>query len=78
MLSVEPAPVVIVLPNWSSTVTPTVKLVPVATDAGGWVVMASLFSAPATMVKPFVVPLTRTVLTVAEAEIVGAPALVSE
>ena len=60
------------------TLTPTLKLVPAATETGGWVVMASLFSAPATMVKPFVVPLTMTVLTVAEAEIVGAPALVSE
>ena len=78
MLSVEPVPVVTVLPKLSCTLTPTVKLVPTATDPGGWVVMASVFSAPATMVKPVVVPLTTKVLTVAEAVMVGVPALVSE
>ena len=42
---------VIVLPNWSSTVTPTLKAVPAANDDGGAVVMASLFGAPGVIVS---------------------------
>lgn len=51
ILSLLPVPVVITLPNWSSTLTPTVKADPPVTDAGGWVVMARAFSAPATIVN---------------------------
>ena len=34
-VSLLPAPVVITLPNWSSTLTPTVKAVPAVVEAGG-------------------------------------------
>ena len=78
MVSVAPVPVVMVLPNWSWTVTPTEKLVPAPVEEAGCVVMASLLSDPAVMVKPVVVPLTMMLLLVeALAEIVGFPAAVS-
>ena len=55
----------------------------VAVPLTGWFpetveVNTSLLAFPATMVKPLVVPLTMNVLTVAEAVMVGVPALVSE
>ena len=74
MLSVEPVlPVVMVLPNWSSRVTPTVNAVPADTDAGGAVVTTSFFSGPGLIVSVWVPvwsPLTL-------AEIVGDPDVVS-
>ena len=52
MVSVEPVlPVVIALPNWSSTVTPTPKAVPAAKLDAGALVMASLFSGAGLMVS---------------------------
>jgi hypothetical protein len=52
MLSVDPVyPVVMALPYWSSTVTPTLNEAPAANDDGGAVVMASLFSGPGVMVS---------------------------
>ena len=78
MASLLPVPVVTTLPYWSSTLTPTVKAVPAVTDAAGWVVMARVFSAPATMVKPLLVPEMAVPLTVPVAVMVGAPAAWSE
>ena len=48
---------------------------PAADGEAGCVVMASLLSAAGVMVKPFVVPLTTTELTVADAVMVGEPDL---
>jgi hypothetical protein len=77
-VSVDPMfPVVIGLPYWSSTVTPTEKVPPVTTEAGGWVVTASWLSAAGVMVNPLVVPLTEAPLTVANAVRVGVPVEVS-
>src|SRR5438105_4609316 len=46
MVSVQPVlPVVIGLPNWSSTVTPSDTVPPAVIVPAGWVVITSLFSA---------------------------------
>ena len=77
MVSVEPVlPVVIVLPYWSSTVTPTEKVVPAAKEEGGWVVMASLFSGPGETVIEFVAAAVTPVRDVSLAVIVNVPAFV--
>ena len=55
-VSVDPAfPVVIVLPYWSSTVTPTETVPPAVMDPAGWVVVTSLFSLAGVTVKELVV-----------------------
>src|SRR5580700_8583261 len=52
MVSFEPVvPVVIVLPNWSSIVTPTATVPPAVMVPAGWVVTTSLFSAAGFTVK---------------------------
>ena len=73
MVSVDPVfPVVITLPNWSCTATPTVKAVPADTVVGG-VVNTSLFSAAGMMSCRC----ARTLQAGRVAESVGEPAAVS-
>ena len=64
---------VMALPNWSSTVTPTLNAVPAETEDGGAVVTTSLFSGPGLIVSACV-PVWR---PLEAAEIVGEPAFVS-
>ena len=54
-MSFEPVPLVIGLPNWSSTVTPTVKAWPAVTAEDGWVLIASMVSPAGFTVKGLVV-----------------------
>ena len=55
-MSVDPAlPVVIVLPYWSSTVTPTETVPPAVMDPAGWVVIDQLVLAGGLTVKELVV-----------------------
>ena len=54
-VSVDPVPLVMALPYWSSTVTPTVTEPPAVMGLAGWLLMASLFSAAGvtvTVVEP--------------------------
>ena len=69
------------LPYWSWTWTtngPTVAVLLTVWLPDTVLVKVSLLAAPATMVNPLVVPLTEWPFTVAEAEIVGLLAKVSE
>ena len=69
MVSVKPGPLVIGLPNWSSTVTPRAAPPP-AVIVAGWAVMASLLSPPAFTVNELVVAVATPPLEVSDAVIV--------